>query len=500
MPIDLQGKGFGDPVMMLGPLCQGIVLVPVEGMQDIPVTGVVSNSQHVEPGNLFVAVPGFRTDGHDFVDEAVAKGAGALVVEKDVGEKPVPVLRVEDSRKSLAFLADRYFGEPSKELFLVGVTGTNGKTTVAFLLESIFLSAGIRTGLVGTVVYRWQNREELAERTTPDAQEIHCLLRRMKEDGVRAVIIEVSSHALALHRVLGMRFQGAVFTNLSREHLDFHASLADYGETKAKLFGMLSPSGVGIINGDDPVHGLMLGSANGRTVTYGEKNLDVDYRIENVETTGRETSFSIRYGKMLVSLSTFLLGRFNVMNVAAAAVTCLELGLGEDVIRKGVQKVERVRGRMEGIDAGRGFRVIVDYAHTPDALRNVLNGVRNFTQNRLIVVFGCGGDRDRGKRAEMGKVASSLADVVFVTSDNPRSEDPGAIVSDILEGIESKGEVVTILDRKEAIQAALDKARCGDTVILAGKGHETYQQIGDECIPFDDRAVAEAYLKSKEEV
>lgn len=487
-------------MISLNELCLQIVPLPEEVVGDFPITGIVSDSRLVEKGNLFVAVPGFETDGHDFIEEAIERGAGVVVVEKEVGLKRVPVIRVEDCRKVMALLAHRFYGEPSKELLLVGITGTNGKTTVSYLLESILDCAGLESGLLGTMTYRWKGHEELAERTTPESVDIHCFLRKMKDDGIQAVVMEVSSHALALHRVWGMMFRVAVFTNLSREHLDFHPSIHEYGETKAKLFEMLSFGGVGVINGDDGASRLMQRSAKERTVTFGEKNRRLDYRIDGVELQGGKTMFSLVGKDRRISLSTWLWGKFNVMNVTAAAVVGLELGLDENTIQEGVRRIRRVRGRMEGLRSSRGFRIVIDYAHTPDALENILVATREFTKNRLIVVFGCGGDRDRGKRPEMGKIGANLADVVFITSDNPRREDPEAILKDILGGIKLNRGVETIVDRKEAIHKALDEAREGDTVVIAGKGHETYQEIGTRRIPFDDRAVTEAYLKASDGV
>ncbi len=483
-------------MMTLSTLCQDILpFFPKEN--SIQITGISSDSRKVEPGNLFVAISGYESDGHNFVEEAVKKGAVALVVEKDVGINTVPVIKVENSRKALALLANRFYGDLSRKLLLVGITGTNGKTTVAFLVESILATAGIETGLVGTVVYKWKGHEVSANRTTPDSLNLHRMLKQMKSDGVEAVVMEVSSHALALHRVLGVKFRAGIFTNLSRDHLDFHDSFQSYGETKAKLFKMLSPDGVGIINGDDPMSELMIQSAGERAVTYGMNSKNLDYRIVEIERGKKETKFSIFNGDRKISLSTYLLGNFNVMNTAAAAIVGLELGFSKDVVQEGIRKVHSVRGRMEVIDSKKGFHVIVDYAHTPDALKNVLNAAREFTDRRLIVVFGCGGERDRGKRPEMGGIASSLADVVFVTSDNPRRENPELILTDIIAGIDSTEKTITIVDRKEAIKTALDEAQEGDTVLIAGKGHETYQEIGGKRIQFDDRVIVEECLKLK---
>lgn len=475
-------------------LCRDVVpLPPMEG-NDLSISGIASDSRKVQLGNLFVAISGYNSDGHNFVDAAVANGAAAVVVEEDVGEKTIPVLRVKDSRKALALLSSAFFDNPSQDLLLVGITGTNGKTTVSFLLESILKQAKIETGVFGTVTYRWKGHEEPAKLTTPDVLEIQSLLNHMRKDGTQAVVMEVSSHALALDRVYGMKFRAAVFTNLSRDHLDFHNSLKDYGKTKARLFEMLSSNGVGIINGNDSASRWMIQAAKGRTVTFGLQNSDLDYKIENVKMTEWRSEFTLTGKRKRVTLSTNLLGKFNVMNAAAAAVTGLELELDEDLIRSGIGQLQRVRGRMETMDSKRGFRVIVDYAHTPDALQNVLWAARELTKKRLIVVFGCGGERDRGKRPEMGKIAAELADKIFITSDNPRRENPEIILADIMEGIGSARDVMIVSDRKKAITNALDSAEKGDTVVVAGKGHETYQDLGFARIPFDDRSVIEDHL------
>ena len=486
-------------MMTLSTLCRNILpFSPEEG--NIQISGISSDSREIETGDMFVAISGYESDGHNFVEDAVKKGAAVLVVEKDVNISRVPVIKVKDSRKTLALLANRFYGDLSRQLLLIGITGTNGKTTVAFLVESILATAGIETGLIGTVVYKWNGHEVPAERTTPDSLELHRMLKKMKEDGVKAVVMEVSSHALALHRVLGMEFRAGIFTNLSRDHLDFHDSFRSYGETKAKLFTMLSSNGVGIINGDDSMSELMIQSTKGKVVTYGINSDNLDYQIAEIEKGKNGTKFSIISANTKIPLFTSLLGDFNLMNTAAAAIAGFELGIDKSIIQKGIEKVSTIRGRMEVIDSKKGFRVIIDYAHTPDALKNVLNAARRFAEKRLIVVFGCGGERDRGKRPEMGQIAASLADLVFVTSDNPRRENPEAIIIDIIEGINSTDKLITIVDRKQAIKAALDEAREGDVVLIAGKGHETYQDIGGKHIWFDDRVVVEELLTLRKEV
>jgi len=475
-------------------LCEGIVSIPDHPGMSGKVTGIASDSRRVKSGYLFVAISGYEVDGHDFILEAIRRGVCGLVVEKKIDEQSVPVFQVKESRQVLAQLVHRFYGESLKNIQLLGITGTNGKTTVSYLLESIFKTAGMEVGLIGTVSYRWKEKEISANRTTPDVIDLYQLLGKMQNDGVRMVVMEISSHALALHRVLGMRFRAAIFTNLSRDHLDFHRSFEQYGKAKSMLFGMLSPDGVGVVNGDDPASQLMLQSANGRAVTYGKVNTPVDYQIKGIKEAQGQTQFDVVHHGRRIHLTTKLWGKFNVMNCTAAAVTGLELGLDEKVVREGIEKICHVKGRMEAIDSDRGFHIFIDYAHTPDALQNVLVTVRAFTKKRLIVVFGCGGDRDKGKRPEMGKIAVTLADAIFITSDNPRSEDPEVIIQDILVGIDSLDHIVTIIDRKEAIHAALDHAREGDVVVIAGKGHEDYQIIGLRRIPFDDKVIVKEYL------
>lgn len=478
-------------------LCRDIV--DLTAIDDLPVkvTGITSDSRRVAPGDLFVAISGYSDDGHSYVEEAIKKGAVAVIVERPDFQASIPTIRVEDSRKAMALLANRFYGNPSRELQVYGVTGTNGKSTVTVLLESILKRAGEAVGLLGTIRYRWGIHDEMAARTTPDAMELFRMLDEMRRDKIKVVVMEVSSHALALHRVTGIEFRAAIFTNLSRDHLDFHPSYEAYAKEKSRLFENVNDQGIGVINGDDVHHRMMREACKARTVSYGSDSNRLDYRV--VKTVPRKTGtrFTMQAPMRRFNFETRLLGRFNVMNAAAAAVLCIETGLDEDAIACGIRQVDRVPGRMENVETGRGYRVIVDYAHTPDALENILRTVREFTERRMLVVFGCGGDRDQGKRPQMGRIAQALADRVFLTSDNPRTEDPEAIISDILKGLESRDDIVVITDRKEAIQAAMDDADEGDTVVVAGKGHEDYQEIGKRRIPFDDRKVVEDYLELK---
>ena len=471
----------------LGDLCRNIIEVDAS-IDQIPVEHLVSDSRKVVPGDLFVAVSGYETDGHQYIDQAIARGASVVVAEKKM-DATVPLLTVKNSRYTLALLAKQYYGHCVDQLSLIGVTGTNGKTTIGFLLEHLFNLVDTSTGLIGTVVYRYPGYQQDAPRTTPDILELHALFHRMVEAGVQQVVMEVSSHALALHRVAGLTFKAAIFTNLTRDHLDFHPDFEAYGHEKAKLFAMLDTDGVAVINLDDPTSVLMLSQVSGRAVTYGIDSTNADYKIEDIQMDPYQSAFSLNYAGRKIPFSTRLLGRFNIMNLAAAMIVGLETGLTESQVQSAANNAPQVPGRMERIDANSGFRVLVDYAHTPDALQNVLIASREFTRSRLISVFGCGGDRDRGKRPQMGRISETFADISFVTSDNPRTEEPNRIIQDILDGMDQEKEVIAIEDRKRAIEHALKMAKDGDIIVIAGKGHEPYQEIGKERFPFDDREI-----------
>jgi UDP-N-acetylmuramoyl-L-alanyl-D-glutamate--2,6-diaminopimelate ligase len=479
--------------MTLGDLCEGILEIPGEGGA-LPVGGIAYDSREVRPGDVFVAVSGLKQDGSRFAAQAVERGAAAVIAEKEMA-LTVPVLVSGNSRKTLALLAGRFYGNPSRNFVVAGITGTNGKTTTAFFMESIFKQAGLEPGLLGTVLVRWMGKEQTAQRTTPESLDMQKIFRFMADDGVKSVSMEVSSHALALDRVLGIAFKAAVFTNLTQDHLDFHGTMDAYAGAKALLFGRILPDGVAVINADDPRGATMAGASSARTVTYGLNHPSVDYRIQNLTLSADRTRFTLEHGRESIALTTGLCGRFNAMNAAAAAVCGLELGLPREAVAGGIEALRRVPGRMDGVAGPLGFGVVVDYAHTPDALENVLTAVREFTKGKVIVVFGCGGDRDRTKRAVMGGIAAKLADRVIVTSDNPRSENPESIISEILGGMGGMRPGEPVLDRETAIARALGEARPGDTVVVAGKGHETYQEIGGRRLPFDDRQVVERHLR-----
>jgi UDP-N-acetylmuramoyl-L-alanyl-D-glutamate--2,6-diaminopimelate ligase len=465
--------------------------------------GIAYDSRAVRPGEAFVALKGRNTDGTAFTEQAIERGALGIVSEQSAPDGVrVPWVRVTDGRVALAILAAEFYGHPSGEMQVVGITGTNGKTTTAYLLASVFDAAGIRCGILGTVAYRLgpgKADEREAARTTPEAPDVQALMRDMVDLGCGACAMEVSSHALALHRVTGMRFAAGVFTNLTRDHLDFHADMDDYFRAKRRLFEMLPSDAPALLNVDDP-RGSSLADVGGRPVTYGiHKPADISPGPLSFSLAG--LTFDVRTPRGTLRVQSALVGRPNVYNILAAVATATALGLPFDAIERGISALAGVPGRFQLVSgATDGVTVVVDYAHTDDALRNLLETARPLTNGRLITVFGCGGDRDRTKRPLMGAVAGRLSDLIVITSDNPRSEDPARIIEEVQRGITSDTRrdgaqgVLTIVDRRAAIGKAIEVARPGDLVLVAGKGHEKYQVIGDRTLPFDDVEVAREAL------
>jgi UDP-N-acetylmuramoyl-L-alanyl-D-glutamate--2,6-diaminopimelate ligase len=472
---------------------EGVIaaLAPADVLRRAPVeiTDLAYDARAAGPGSLFFCVPGTKSDGHEFAAEAVANGAVALVVERPL-ELDVPQLVVEDARGAMAAAADEVFGRPTEELQVAAVTGTNGKTTTAFLLYSILAAAGRRPGLLGTIESRVGGERRPAIRTTPEAIDLQRAFREMLDVGDRSCAMEATSHGSELGRLDRVRFAVLVFTNLTQDHLDFHGTIERYFDAKRRLFTERRPPAA--VNVGDP-YGRRLADelrelGHDRLVTFGFAN-DADLRPEELELGQSGARF--RAGGL--DLETRLRGRFNVENVLGALAAGRLLGLPDDTIARGIAELRGVPGRFEAVDEGQSFTVLVDYAHTPDSLENVLRTARDLTQNRLVCVFGCGGDRDRGKRPLMGRIAAELADLAIVTSDNPRSEEPDAIIAEILEGAGEGLEVEP--DRRGAIARAIDGAQEGDVVVIAGKGHEQGQQFHDRTVPFDDREVAREALR-----
>jgi UDP-N-acetylmuramoyl-L-alanyl-D-glutamate--2,6-diaminopimelate ligase len=483
---------------------------------DPTIRGIRYDSRQVAPGDLFVAVRGAYSDGHDFIERAVASGASALLVEEmpeDSIRGEVPAFRVSDCRRALAPLGEQFFGQPADDLTLIGVTGTNGKTSTTYLVESILTQAGQRTGLIGTVEIRYAGEREVAVNTTPESLDLQRTLRAMCNAHVDAAVMEVSSHGLELGRVGGCRFRIAAFTNLSQDHLDFHGSMDAYLASKARLFrDHLAPGATAVINIDDPAAEKVIDIARGggAEILRVGRGVDsaADLRLVSSEIGLEGTRGILEDDRGRIELELPLLGDFNLENLLVAVGIARALGLDAETIARGVADCPQVPGRMERV-IGTGLSeptVLVDYAHTPDAVDKLLRAVRPLCTGRLIAVFGCGGDRDRAKRPLMAKAVADNADLAIATSDNPRTEDPAAILVDVESGLaglskvdaevlfESTGRFSTIPDRREAIRIAIAGAETDDTIVLAGKGHEDYQIIGREKFPFDDRLEARRVL------
>jgi UDP-N-acetylmuramoyl-L-alanyl-D-glutamate--2,6-diaminopimelate ligase len=469
----------------------------------VVVTAITYDSRRVGSGHLFVALKGLHADGTSYARQAIEGGAVAVVSEQTPpAGTDVPWAVVENARRALAILADAFHRHPSRDMQVVGITGTNGKTTTAFLVASIFEAANVPCGVLGTVGYRIGGEIREATHTTPEAPEVQGLLREMVERGCGACAMEVSSHALSLHRVDGLRFAAGLFTNLTRDHLDFHANMEAYFQAKRRLFEMLPRAAPSVINLDDPRGGALVGLA-GRPVTYAIVR-PADIMPGPLSFSLEGLSFDVRTPSGTLQIRSTLVGRPNVYNILAAISTGTALGLPLDAVGRGVAALAGVPGRFQVVSGSKDeVTVVVDYAHTDDALRNLLETARPLTRKRLITVFGCGGDRDRTKRPLMGAVAGRLSDLIVITSDNPRSEEPTRIIEEIRRGItpdtrrDSSQRLMRVVDRREAISTAIELARPGDLVLIAGKGHEKYQVIGAEVLPFDDVAVAREALSRR---
>ena len=472
-------------------------IVPSSAVRGDPTTEIgdaTVDSRAARVGALFFCIPGEHADGHDFAGDAVSRGASALVVERWLDLDSAQLL-VPSVRDAIGPLSATVFGRPSEAMTVVGVTGTNGKTTSAFMLESAFAAAGMRTGLIGTVEVHIVGDVVPVVHTTPEAPELHRLLARMRDAGAGAVAMEVSSHGLALGRVAGTRFACGLFTNLTRDHLDFHGTMEEYEAAKVSLFtGVLAARGA--VNADDAVGRRIIDAAPIPVTSYGESDA-TEVRAAHIESSRTGSRFVCVAGDERLPVSVPIAGRYNVSNALGVLATFRALDLPLAAAVEGIASLRGVPGRMESIDQGQPFSVLVDYAHTPDSLENVLRAARDVCEGSLTVVFGCGGDRDRGKRPLMGKVAAELADRAIITSDNPRSEDPLAIIVEIEAGARDAGRPYEVEpDRRAAIRLAVGGAKPGDVVVIAGKGHEPGQKFADHVVPFDDRIVAREELAS----
>jgi UDP-N-acetylmuramoyl-L-alanyl-D-glutamate--2,6-diaminopimelate ligase len=487
--------------MQLKILAEAIPVREVLGSLDREVDGIFYDSRRVQKNGLYVAVRGAHVDGHQFTEQAIERGASAIVVERPESHSRATSLVVADSREALADLAFTFFKKPALRLKMAGVTGTNGKTTTTFLLKHICDDAGLRSGLIGTVRYEIGERVLPATRTTPESLDLQELLSQMADAGCKAAVMEVSSHALAQERTRGLEWDVAVFTNLTQDHLDFHETMEDYFEAKACLFTGLKnqpnkKAAAAVINLDDRYGEQLVGRIKDEVtlITYGV-SARADFRASNYRAEFGGTSFQLDARGKSYLVRVPLIGRFNVANALAALAAANSLGIGLREAVLSLAKSPQVPGRLEAVPAKRQFQIFVDYAHSDDALLNVLKTLRELSPNRLIVVFGAGGDRDKQKRPLMGRVADQNADYSIISSDNPRKEDPLAIIADVQKGFRS-GNFETIPDRAEAIARAIALAQPRDIVLIAGKGHENYQEFGDHTIPFDDRQMAMRALEN----
>ncbi|OPL16721.1 MAG: hypothetical protein AVO39_00050 [delta proteobacterium MLS_D] len=498
--------------MELRRILDNLDVIELRGESSVDVMNITCDSRQCSTGSLFFAVPGHLRDGHNYIDEAIRAGTRCVVYESYIPEPAgVTFVRVADSRRAMSQAAKNFFGDPSNELTVVGVTGTNGKTTVTCLVEAVLKAAGLNPGVIGTIEWRYGETAVPSRNTTPESLDLQRILRSMADGGVTHVVMEVSSHAIDMQRVADVHFDLGVFTNLSPEHLDYHGTMENYYTVKKSFFQHLPKGRTAVINENDPWGERLIREIGGSIITFGmDKTCHVSPTDVDLGPAGLKARLKTPGG--FLTLESPLTGAFNLSNIMAAVGTCLALKIDNEYIVEGIETAGPVPGRLERIPADENIYVFVDYAHTEDALKNVLETLRRFAEKRLITVFGCGGDRDKTKRPLMGRTAAELSDCVVITSDNPRGEDPRAIMSDIEKGVDlvkidpalSPGGAGTeqtgyrvIEDRAEAINWAVHSARSGDIVLIAGKGHEDYQIVGDRRLPFDDRIAAARALASR---
>jgi UDP-N-acetylmuramoyl-L-alanyl-D-glutamate--2,6-diaminopimelate ligase len=490
--------------MLLNDVLESVSVTGRSGVANPDIKSITYDSRRVKPGGLFICIRGGHFDGHNFINSALSAGAAAVLVDREdifaALPKDVIAVLVPDTRAVLPGIAGRFYGNPSCNLKLVGITGTKGKTTTTYLIESIIRAAGMGAGIIGTMGARINGAAIPGDRTTPESADLQELFSLMLKEGVSAAAMEVSSHALELGRTEGTEFDVGVFTNLTRDHLDFHKSLENYFEAKKRLFveypAASNKAFAAVVNTDDPAGVDIAAAVHGPVITIGVKN-PADITAENIHASASGVSFDVKLkdGEFHVDLK--LGGIFNVYNSLSAIGAACALGIGADHIKAGLEAVASVAGRFESVQSGQKFSVLVDYAHTPDSLENILSAARDLTSERLIVVFGCGGDRDRGKRPMMGGIGAHMADVCIITSDNPRSEPPQSIIKEIMAGtVGGPADIEAIVDHRAAIARAISLARPGDIVVVAGKGHETYQIFRDRTIHFDDREVVREVLSA----
>jgi UDP-N-acetylmuramoyl-L-alanyl-D-glutamate--2,6-diaminopimelate ligase len=490
--------------MKLEKILQDFTDFKIYGSQASEINKLTYDSRNIQPGDMFFAQKGLKTDGHLFIKNAINSGAKYIVLENpeylndeicDLNK--VTRIEVVDSSKALALAANAYYDYPTKDMKMIGITGTNGKTTTSYLVKSILEEAGEKTGLVGTINNMIGTESFQTEKTTPESVTLFYLFNRMKKEKVGSIIMEVSSHSLALNRVFGLKYDLAAFTNLTQDHLDFHVNLDDYFRAKKLLFDInLKKNGYAIINNDDPYGRKIIEDYKGTKIFYSLSNGDVSGSIKNLSFSGIE--LEIKYNNISKIINSPLVGRFNAYNLLTAASIAFGLGIEWEIISRGLEKISNVSGRFHKMQSKKGYYAIVDYSHTPDSLFNALSTIREVLNQqgtgKVITVFGCGGDRDKTKRSQMGEIASKLSNSIIITNDNPRSENPRSIIEGIIEGIEETGNIEIIEDRKFAIEFALENANAGDIILVAGKGHEDYQEINGVKHHFDDSEIIEQYF------
>ncbi|MFC1624148.1 UDP-N-acetylmuramoyl-L-alanyl-D-glutamate--2,6-diaminopimelate ligase [Candidatus Omnitrophota bacterium] len=475
----------------------------IEGKTSIEIKGLACDSKAVKEDHLFIAIKGSRFDGADFIDEAVNRGASAVILESKrdnafLFRKGPTYIYVDDAKSALSRVSMGFYGDVSSRMHLVGVTGTNGKTTTTYLLESLFKRTFKASGIIGTINYRFGDRIIPAYNTTPGVLAIYSFLSSMEKGGIKSCIIEVSSHSLEQRRVDTLNFDIAVFTNLTNEHLDYHGSIENYLASKTRLFTKIKKGGYAVLNGDDPCSQKIIEKAKlkdtANIITYGIENTQ-DVSGEDIIFSDKGLRFKLCLNRDSIEITSRLIGRHNIYNILASASCGVAMGMSLEDIRRGIEEVSTLPGRLERIDCGQDFSVFVDYAHTENGLENALSALKGLKPKRLLTVFGCGGDRDKSKRPHMGRISSELSDKIFITSDNPRSEEPMDIIKQIIKGIRNKKDNYAIeVDRFKAILEALKEAKEGDIVLVAGKGHEAYQVFKNTTLPFDDREVVRKIL------
>ena len=481
--------------MTLSQLLSDVEIVSVQGNIDVKISGIAFDSREVKPGDVFVCIKGYNVDGHDYAEKALEKGAVAIIAEKEISGTAATTVVVKNTRYALSYAAAEFYDHPYKKFKLFGVTGTNGKTTTTYLVKSVLENCGHQVGLIGTNQNMIGNEVIPSRHTTPDSLELMQLFDRMAKEGVTAVVMEVSSHSLALDRVASCRFDIGAFTNVTQDHLDFHETMDNYIDAKAILF---KKCGVGVFNIDDEAYEKLSGGCSCDVMTYSAKK-KADLWAQNIEYRATGVEFDLNYKDDCERVSLAIPGGFSVYNALTAAGCCLAAGLSLKEIADGLKTAKGVKGRIEVVQTNTDYTVIIDYAHTPDGLLNILNAIRGFAKGRIVTLFGCGGDRDKTKRPQMGKIAGQLSDFCIVTSDNPRSEEPGAIIEDILVGMrETDCRYAVVENRFEAIEFALDNAKPDDIILLAGKGHEPYQILKDRTIVFDEREIVLKLIDSSE--